>query len=1169
MHTLNAEEKAQLSEVGELAIERARKWVEGSKKYPVDYASKLLSRTLKDARGLDFTVAFVDEVVRPEDTKIAGENLAALVKKIKPSFLPPYLMLPALYGGALGSSIPNIAVPSARRVFRELVGDLAIDVTDRGMTKAIAKLRQDGSRLNMNLLGEAVLGKKEAARRLNDVMDLLDRDDVDYVSIKVSAVTGPHIPWDYKNMVALAVENLVPLYRKANSFSPKKFINLDMEEYHDLHMTIDVFKQLLDREELKDLEAGIVLQAYLPDSLEAMEDLQKWAAQRRQNGGAGVKVRVVKGANLSMEHVDSQMHGWPMTTQPDKAHTDANYIRVLNYALTPEHTQNIRIGVAGMNVFTAAFAFELANKRGVFQQGGCEFEMLTGMNSSMAKAVAEDTGPLLYYVPVVHPEEFDVAISYLVRRLEEIAAPENFMSAAFDLASSETMFKRELNRFQDALELSGSIEFGPRRSQNRSQETEEEIISQQKDEAGNWKFSNVPDSDPSLPANVAWAENIASRMSQSQIGQDTINQALVSSTEQLQEFLNRAEEAGKQWAATSAEQRAEILHRAGVVMSRRRAEFIEVMGSEAGKAFDQGDVEVSEAVDYAHYYAECAIEMSKVAGAKFTPAKITVVTPPWNFPIAIPGGSTIAGLAAGSPVILKPASPAKRCGAFLAECLWEAGVPKDVLQLVTLANHDLGKTLMTDPRVERVILTGSIDTAKLFRSWRPDLGLLAETSGKNAIIVTPSADLDLAVKDVVNSAFGHAGQKCSAASLVILVGTVGTSARFHNQLIDAVKSLHVGYPDDLGIQMGPVVEKPGEKLLRGLTKLEPGQTWAVKPMQLDDSGRLWSPGVRAGVTAGSEYHLVEYFGPILGVMRCDTLEEAVELQNQVEYGLTGGIHSLNPAEIQYWLDHVEVGNAYINRGITGAIVRRQPFGGWKRSVVGAGSKAGGPHYLYALGQWTPDDTSAGQISESPSGALARELTGLVGQIEDSWKLEKSLASDEQAYAREFKVNRDPSQVGVERNIFRCLPVPVVVRAGENAQTWEVARVLHAALLLGSKITLSSAKALGEGLAKFAANHQVPVMVQDQATWCEWAETWAAQGTGYDGRIRILGEDTLPVAKAVGGSVDIAIWDHPATYSGRVEMIPFVHEQAVALTNHRFGDPTPITQGILDDNLVDY
>src|SRR5690606_32948390 len=242
-------------------------------------------------------------------------------------------------------------------------------------------------------------------------------------------------------------------------------------------------------------------------------------------------------------------------------------------------------------------------------------------------------------------------------------------------------------------------------------------------------------------------------------------------------------------------------------------------------------------------------------------------------------------------------------------------------------------------------------TAALFASWRPELRILAETSGKNAIIVTPQADLDLAARDVAASAFGHAGQKCSAASLVITVGSVSTSQRFSAQLADAVLSLHVGRPTDPTVQMGPVVEEPGEKLRSGLTELAPGESWLSEPRALDESGTLFSPGVRTGVRESSAFHLTEYFGPLLGMIHADTLEDAVRIQNGTAFGLTAGLHSLEPTEIAYWTEHVEAGNLYVNRGITGAIVERQPFGGWKRSAIGQTAKAGGPNYLIHLMDW--------------------------------------------------------------------------------------------------------------------------------------------------------------------------------------------------------------------------
>ena len=241
-----------------------------------------------------------------------------------------------------------------------------------------------------------------------------------------------------------------------------------------------------------------------------------------------------------------------------------------------------------------------------------------------------------------------------------------------------------------------------------------------------------------------------------------------------------------------------------------------------------------------------------------------------------------------------------------------------------------------------MILTGGYETAEMFRSWRHDLRLHAETSGKNTIIVTPSADFDLAASDVVKSAFGHAGQKCSAASIVILVGSAARSNRFLNQLVDSTTSLRVGYPQDAITQMGPIIEPANGKLLRALTTLGDGEKWLVEPRKLDDSGQLWSPGIRTNVQPGSEFHLTEYFGPVLGIMHAKTLAEAIDFQRAIDYGLTSGLHSLDPAELAQWLDGVEAGNLYVNRGITGAIVQRQPFGGWKRSSVGAGAKAGGP-----------------------------------------------------------------------------------------------------------------------------------------------------------------------------------------------------------------------------------
>ena len=1136
------------------AVATVRRWLEESADAKADPSAERLAGVLKDPRGLEFTIGFVDRVVRPDDLRVAARNLERL-SRIVPAFLPWYLRFAIVLGGGFAVLLPWPIVPIARWVLRRMVGHLVIDATPERLDKTLSGLRARGIRLNLNLLGEAVLGDDEADRRLAGTRDLLARDDVDYVSIKVSSVVSQLSMWAFDETVERVVERLTPLYELAANSPSAKFINLDMEEFRDLDLTVTVFKKLLEKPQLMKLEAGIVLQAYLPDALGALQDLTTWATARRAAGGAGIKVRVVKGANLAMEYVDATMHGWPVATYGTKQDTDTNYKRVLDWAFTPERTDAVRIGVAGHNLFDAAFAWLLAKARHV--ENRVEFEMLQGMATGQAEAVKRDVGGLLLYTPVVHPREFDSAISYLIRRLEENASTENFMSGVFELATSEKIFNRERDRFLASLQQLDDTVPASNRVQSRA------VPGVGSPVAG---FVNEPDTDPAIGVNRAWGRRILDRSADSSLGAGTIAAARVSDEATLEARIASTVAAADRWAALPAAQRARILHDAGDVLSAFRGRLIEVMASETGKTIAEGDVEVSEAVDFAHYYAARSLELDSIPGARFVPSRLIVVTPPWNFPVAIPAGSVLSALASGSGVIIKPAGLAKRSGAVMVEALWEAGVPRDLLTLVDLEERELGRELVSHPAVDRVILTGGWETAELFRSFRADLPLLAETSGKNAIIVTPSADLDLAAADVVRSAFGHAGQKCSAASLVILVGSVANSERFRRQLIDSVGTLRVGLPQDPLTQMGPIIEPAHGKLLRALTTLEEGESWLVKPRQLDEPGALWSPGVREGVAPQSDFHLTEFFGPVLGVMTATTLAEAIELQNASAYGLTAGIHSLDADEVTQWLGTVDAGNLYVNRGITGAIVQRQPFGGWKRSTVGPGAKAGGPNYLMTLGTWEPraaeygDDLRLDGLSRPAASVLKHAQSGI--PFEDFDFARQGAVSDEQAWEAEFGASRDVSNLEVERNVFRYRAIPVALRLSEGAPMGALVRLVAAASRAGSPITISSAVPLPATLVQQFGAPVPPVEVVESVVETDAAFlARAAAGRIATHRVRLIGGDHAALAAALGGSCDIAIYSGPVTTAGRVELLAFVHEQAVTITAHRFGNPDPAMIGL--------
>ena len=683
-------------------------------------------------------------------------------------------------------------------------------------------------------------------------------------------------------------------------------------------------------------------------------------------------------------------------------------------------------------------------------------------------------------------------------------------------------------------------------------------------------FTNTADTDPALSANRAWSQSLLARVATSIAGDDTIAAARIDDEASLDETVERVRAAAVEWGRTPAADRSAVLLAASRALEARRADLIEVAASETGKVLAEADVEVSEAIDFAAYYAATARELDRVSGAVFVPAAVTVVAPPWNFPLAIPAGGVLAALAAGSGVVFKPAPQARRCAAVVAEALWEAGVPRDLLALVDIDEGDLGRRLITHPAVDRVILTGSWETAALFRSWRPDLPLLAETSGKNAMIVMPSADLDLAASDLIKSAFGHAGQKCSAASLAILVGPVGRSKRFARQLVDATTSLRVGPPTDPRNEVGPVIEPPQGKLDWALTTLDEGERWLVEPRELDvdGSGRYWSPGIRVGVAPGSRMHLEEFFGPVLGVLHARSLDEAIELQNAVAYGLTAGLHTQDPGDLATWLDRVEAGNLYVNRGITGAIVQRQPFGGWKRSSVGAGTKAGGPNYLIGLGSWRAS-TGAASTTLHLRGLDSR-ITDLIESAQPTldyesfeW-LRRGALSDAVAWDREFGQVRDVSGLRVERNLFRYRPVDVAVRATSDATWQSVLRVVIAGVRAGSVVTLSTPVGLPADVRRALGDVGIAVSVETDGEWLQRLAVREARPP----RVRLIGSSSAvaqvrdALAGATEGDPDLAVYADEVTTAGRIELLPFVHEQSITITAHRFGNPDRWSEGVI-------
>lgn len=1028
-----------------------------------------MGRLMHDAPGKAFTFAMVDQIFRSSRSTVRAERLRSLLAECgAPQYLAPVDRALMKAGAAASRILPGPVMYGVERRMRQDCARVILPGEKAPLHRYLHQRRSDGFRINLNHLGEAVLSEAEAARRMDAVLAHLEDPEVNYISVKISAIFSQIslTAWD-ETLTEIKVR-LRRLYRTAAKRG--KFVNLDMEEYRDLALTIAAFREILDEPEFSDLSAGIVLQAYLPDSWPAQQSLTAWARRRVERGGAPIKIRLVKGANLAMEAVEAELHGWHSAPYAVKPDTDANFRRMLEFGCQPKNAAAVKLGVASHNLFDVALALTLREECGTAER--VEIEMLEGMANHQARAVKAAAGGLLLYAPAVQKHDFLSALAYLIRRLDENTAPGNFLRDMFAMHPGSPEWEAQRTAFLHGWRNRHTVSAETRRGPQSAPEQ---------------GFHNEPDTDWTLPASrQALGFALA-----------THQPSALPELPSLENLMQTARQGHEHWSQSSPQDRAAILRRAAEVMAAQRFATLACLRAEGKKAVPDGDAEVSEAVDFARYYSEHGTVPD---GVQARPVGITVIAPPWNFPYAIPCGGVLAALIAGNAVILKPAPEVQQCAWLLARQLWQAGVPQDVLQFYPCTDGDTGRALICHPDVACVVLTGAWETARLFQEWRPSLRLLAETSGKNALIITARADRELAIKDLVRSAFGHSGQKCSAASLAIIEAEVYDDPDFRRQLCEAAASLPVGPATDPRSIVTPLIREAGESLHRALTRLEPGEEWLLQPQQSAADPCLWSPGIRLGVKPGSWFHQTECFGPVLGLMRAESLDQAISWQNATAYGLTAGIHTLDPREITKWQDRVQAGNLYINRPITGAIVQRQPFGGWKRSCIGPGAKAGGPNYVWSFADMT-DAAPALDAAESYRAA---------------WR-------------SHFSVDHDPSALRCESNVFRYRPARGVILRLQGDDTVSLQRARLAAEITGTPLIVS----LGSTESDEDFLRRLPALAAE-------AEFLRVTPPCPDTILRAAQQAGLNVITA------------PLTACGRVELRFWLREQSVSRTLHRYG-----------------
>jgi RHH-type proline utilization regulon transcriptional repressor/proline dehydrogenase/delta 1-pyrroline-5-carboxylate dehydrogenase len=1097
---------------------------------------------------------------------------------------------------SFGNFLPGVAVPFVKEKMQQETANVILPAEQELLARHLNNRRQEGVRMNVNFLGEALLGENEANNRLRRYLQALQRPEIEVISVKISTIYSQISTLGREHTLNVLCDRLELLYRAAakSTFTRgdgtvvPKFVYLDMEEYRDMEMTATAFMRTLDLPGLESASAGIALQSYVPDSFRVQQEITQWAMQRVARGGAPVTIRIVKGANMETERVEASLRGWPQAPYRSKEETDANYKRMVAYGMKDEHRAAVRLGIATHNLFEVAHALVLADECQAFDD--VQFEMLEGMANHQRRAVFEQTQNMLLYAPACQQEDFIHAIGYLVRRLDENTGPNNFLRHAFRIRVDSPDWALLEKQFAESFDQIATVSDAPRRTQDRH-DPPRTIM----DERQSWQqLQNEPDTDFSLLQNVRWAEELLQRW-ESRCGDQAMEVAPVIDGECLtgdrpvresydpsrpgtvvarfrmatDDDIERAVQCAAQdpdgWRSRSAAERSEVLARAAQNLRVARADLMGAALAEGGKLLTESDPEVTEAVDFVEFYRRVATYFESLPRLHAQGRGVVVVVSPWNFPIAIPCGGIAAALAAGNTVILKPASDTVLVASLMCQCFWDAGVSRKTLQFAPCPGGTTGQRLVSDARVDTVVLTGGTETALSMMDHCPTMRLFAETGGKNATIVTSMADRDQAIRNVLHSAFGHAGQKCSATSLLILEEEVFQDAKFKETLCDAVRSLEVGSAWDLATRVNPLIRPPSGPLEVALKELEPGESWAVMPLRDEHNRQLYSPAVKWNVQPGSVTHHTEFFGPVLGVMRASDLSEAIELTNQTGYGLTSGIESLDEREINLWKERIRAGNLYINRGTTGAIVLRQPFGGMGKSSFGPGIKAGGPNYVAQLMRFEDDlsdplregslDEHLAEFCELLHNAALDDQVAHLFPAEDRQRILQAVESYDQAVREEYGVPHDHFLLIGQDNIRRYLPVRELrVRVASEDSCFEILARICAARSVGCRVTASFPPQVHTQLREYLDD-----LTHFWAGAVEWVEETDDQlrkviERGHTHRIRYAHPSRVPeLLRRTAPKFNVYIADEPVLIAGRIELMWYVEEQSICDNYHRYGN----------------
>lgn len=886
-------------------------------------------------------------------------------------------------GLGIGSLAPGLMASAIKKNVTQMAKMFITGETPEEAIGVLKKARKQKIAFTVDILGEAALSEVESQKYLGQYLELvswLAKDastwehipqiDEDHrgpiprvnVSVKLTSIDAEIDLKAWEKSKDRIKERVRQIYRLA--MERGVFITLDMEQYEIKDFTLEVFKELLMEPEFKSYaHFGCVIQAYLRDSAKDIGDLVEFAKAR----GTPFTVRLVKGAYWDFETVFAQQTGWNVPVYTVKRESDANYEVCANMLL--EAHEYIRLAVGSHNVRSIAAVIVAAERLGVDPRA-IEFQMLYGMADGFKKSLVKQGFRVREYAPV---GELIPGMAYLVRRLLENTSNESFLRSKFaDGASTEKLLADPADGLEpssaDPKELEKKTADGKPRERFRNLQLVDFALKPNRDRIQATIAKLESQLDQEWPSVINGKEIKTGRLLKSvnpSKPDQIVGRVHLCGVQETESALSAARDAFVSWSKTPAEERARLVDKLADILQRDRFEWTALEVLEAGKPWDEADADLAEAVDFCRYYARDMRKLAKgqkVGGVPgetslyhHKPRGVVAVIAPWNFPLAIICGMVAGSAVTGNTVVMKPAEQTPVIGAWLMRSIREAGFPAGVINLVQGIGEEIGDTLTGSPITAMIAFTGSktvglhiMKQAAIVQPGQRHIKkVMAELGGKNAIIIDSDADLDEAIGGVLYSAFGFSGQKCSAAGRVIVLEEI--YERFMRRLVEAAKTVKVRAAHEPDVFVGPVIDEEAQNRILAMIEMAKSEGRIVYQGEIPHTvpgakpGYFVPPTIVENVKPNARIAQEEVFGPVLAVIKAKNIEEAIEIANSVEYGLTGGLYSRSPANIEFVKDNFEVGNLYINRGCTGAMVDRHPFGGFKMS--GAGSKTGGPEYL--------------------------------------------------------------------------------------------------------------------------------------------------------------------------------------------------------------------------------